>query len=49
MPCPHCGRPIPAEAFAAETGRASGVLLYVAGCRCGRTLRRATRPPPVAA
>ena len=44
MLCPKCGKTVPAEAFTAERGPASGVLLYVAGCRCGKALWRATRP-----
>jgi hypothetical protein len=49
MPCPECGKPVPAEAFSAEKGPASGVTLYVARCRCRKTLWRLTRPALVTA
>jgi hypothetical protein len=42
--CPTCQRPIPAEAFYAEKGAATGVLFYRARCPCGQTVQRVTRP-----
>jgi hypothetical protein len=44
MHCPGCGAVIASDRFTAEVGRASGVTFYLAGCRCGRALRRVTRP-----
>jgi hypothetical protein len=42
--CPACRQPVPAEAFYAEKGAATGVLFYRARCQCGHRIQRVTRP-----
>jgi hypothetical protein len=44
MPCPECGKPVPAGMFAPERGPASGVTMYVARCRCRKLVWRLTKP-----